>query len=62
MDGDRREWLYRHYVANSLKLAGERKYYQNTLKEWLEPIKKDNRTVEEITEDVCEKAGITLVR
>lgn len=60
MNSDRRDWIYRHYVANSLRMLPERKYYQTTLKDMLDPPPVDNRTAEEITEEVLKNTGITL--
>ena len=58
MDGDRRDWIFRHYVANSLSMIPQNKYFKDTLSDWLEPKKADNRTAEEITIEVMKKTGI----
>jgi hypothetical protein len=57
------EYVYRNYVANSLRILPEgNKQLQYTLDELLHPKPVDNRTVEEITEDICNRAGITIKR
>ena len=61
MNSDNRDWIYRHYVANSLSLIPQNKYYQTTLMDMLEPVPIDYRTAEDITEDVIEKTGIVLL-
>ena len=62
INSDINEWRYRHYVAESLRILPEgNKQLSHTLYEVLHPAPVDNRTAEEITEDVCEKAGITII-
>ena len=61
MNSDNRDWIYRHYVANSLSLIPQNKYYQETLMDMLEPVPIDYRTAEDITEDVVKKTGIVLL-
>lgn len=55
-----REWTFRHYVANSLKLIPENKYIQPTLYEVLNPQPEDNRTADEIVLDIMNRAGLTF--
>lgn len=61
MNSDNRDWIYRHYVANSLSLIPQGKYYQGTLMDMLEPVPIDYRSAEDITEDVVKKTGIVLL-
>ena len=58
MNSDIREWTYRHYVANSLRLLPENKYIQSTLYELIHPDAIDSRTGDEIVEDIMAKAGL----
>ena len=61
MNSDIDEWMYRHYVANSLKWGFvERTGYKDTLYEFLHPAPVETRSAEEITADVIKKTGITL--
>lgn len=60
MNSDTRDWIYRHYVANSLSLIPQQKYMTTTLMDVLHP-NIETRTAEEITESVLEKTGIKLV-
>lgn len=53
-----REWTFRHYVANSLKLIPENKYIQPTLYEVLNPQPEDDRTADEIVLDIMNRAGL----
>lgn len=53
-----REWTFRHYVANSLKLIPENKYIQATLYEVLNPQPEDDRTADEIVLDIMNRAGL----
>ena len=55
-----RDWAYRHYVANSLKLIPENKFYQKTLYDILHPQPEDNRTAEEIITDIMTRGGLKL--
>lgn len=55
-----REWTFRHYVANSLKLIPENKYIQPTLYEVLNPQPEDDRTADEIVLDIMNRAGLTF--
>ena len=61
MNSDIRDWSYRHYVANSLKWNVERKAYRDTLYEMMHPAPIDTRSAEEITQDVVNKTGITII-
>ena len=61
MNSDIDEWICRHYVANSLRIIPESKQISNTLYEIMHPAPVDTRTGEEITRDVCERAGITII-
>ena len=58
LNSDIREWTYRNYVADSLRLIPNNQYQSMTLREMLKPVKQDKRTAEEITNDVMEKAGL----
>lgn len=58
LNSDIREWTYRNYVADSLRLIPNNQYQSMTLREMLTPVKQDKRTAEEITQDVMEKAGL----
>lgn len=60
MNSDRRDWTYRHYVANSLMMLPERKHYTMSLNEILNPKPIDNRSCEEITNEVVNKTGIII--
>lgn len=60
MNSDIDEWMYRHYVANSLKWGVERTGYKDTLYELMHPAPVETRSAEEITADVLKKTGITL--
>ena len=61
MNSDIREWEYRYYVADSLRFIPENKHYSKSLREILNPAPVDNRSVEEITEDICRRAGIKKI-
>lgn len=61
MNSHRRDWIYRHYVANSLSLIPQNKYYKETLNDWINPKPADTRTAEDITREVIQKTGIRLV-
>ena len=61
MNRDRRDWLYRHYVSNSLAMIPQNKYYKETLSDWLNPKPVDTRTAEDITNEVIKKTGIKLI-
>lgn len=61
MESDTKDWIFRHYVANSLNFIPQNKYYTTTLYEMVEPQEIDGRTVEEITQEVIEKTGIILL-
>ena len=52
--------IYRHYVANSLRLIPEGKQLTMTLDEILNPKPADNRSGADIVLDVMEKAGLTF--
>lgn len=58
MNSDRRDWLYRHYVANSLRALPMGQHIIATLDEWLNPPPVDTRTPEEIAQDVIQMAGL----
>lgn len=53
-----RDWTFRHYVSNSLKLIPENKYIQPTLYEVLNPQPEDDRTADEIVLDIMTRAGL----
>jgi hypothetical protein len=61
-DSDIDDWIFRQYVAYSLQAIPENKKLSATLDELVHPKPVDNRTVEEITEDICKRAGITMKR
>ena len=50
--------IYRHYVANSLRLNPEGKQLTLTLDEVMHPAPVDRRKSEDIILDVMEKAGL----
>jgi light-regulated signal transduction histidine kinase (bacteriophytochrome) len=58
LNSDIREWTYRNYVADSLRLIPNNQYQSMTLREMLTPVKQDKRTAEEITNNIMEKAGL----
>lgn len=60
MNSDMRDWTFRHYVANSLRLIPENKYIQPMLYEILNPRSEDTRTGDEIVLEVFERAGLHL--
>lgn len=60
MNSDRNVWTYRHYVANSLQLQSQGRYYTKQLREFINPKPEDTRSPEEITADFLEKTGIKL--
>lgn len=63
MTSDVREWTYRHYIANCLKVRAEGKVYTEdlpSLYDIFDPAPVDERSAEEITADVVKKTGITL--
>jgi hypothetical protein len=62
INSDIRDWTYRHYVANSLRYLakGEGEYLIPTLYEALHPKPTDNRTGDEIIEDVMTELGLTF--
>ena len=59
MNSDMRVWTYRHYVANSLRFIPQNKYLQSSLYDVMHPAQVDERSAEEIVEDVMAKAGLT---
>ena len=60
MNSDSRDWVYRHYVANSLMMLPQNKYFKTTLEEMLEPQNIDTRTGLEIVDEVIAKTGIKI--
>lgn len=58
MNSDIREWEFRYYVADSLRMIPQNGYYTRTLRDQLKPVREEKRTVEEITADICKRAGI----
>lgn len=54
--------MYRIYMSDSLYLQGEGKRYQDRYIDIIKPKKVDNRSAEEIVDDVLSKAGITIVK
>ncbi len=56
MNSDISVWIYRHYIANSLRLMPQNQYIPSTLMEILEP--QEERSGEEVIEDIMEKAGL----
>ena len=60
MNSDMRDWAYRHYVANSLRLIPESKYIQPTLYELLNPQPEDDRSADEIVSDIMTRAGLVF--
>lgn len=54
--------MYRIYMSDSLYLQGEGKRYQDRYIDIIKPKKIDNRSAEEIVDDVLIKAGITVVK
>ena len=57
-NSDIKTWHYHHYVADCLKLISEGRAPGITLKEYLTPVKVDNRTAEDITNEVMRGAGL----
>ena len=53
-----RDWTYRHYVANSLRLLPDRKYLSMTLDEALNPPPEINMTGDEVLEELLQKGAI----
>lgn len=58
MNSDMRVWVFRHYVANSLRLIPENKYLTKTLEEVLNPPPDIDITGDEILEDLMNRAGL----
>lgn len=61
-----RVWISRYYVADSLRVisesaaGGERRYLTVSLYDKLHPQPVDNRTAEQIIDDVVKKTGIII--
>lgn len=60
MNSDMRVWVYRHYVANSLRLIPENKYLTKTLSEVLNASSDSEVTGDEILEDLINRNVIRL--
>ena len=58
MNSDMRVWVYRHYVANSLRLIPENKYLTKTLSEVLSASSEDEMTGDDILEDLLDRGII----
>ena len=62
LETEQRETAYRNYISTSLQLIPQNKYLTHTFDEILHPekIKVDNRTGDEIAEDVIAQAGLNF--
>lgn len=58
MNSDMRVWVYRHYVANSLRAIPENKYLNKTLSEVLSASSEDEMTGDDILEDLLDRGVI----
>ena len=58
---DRAERIYRIYVADSLYYSGQGKTLTQRYTDLLKPKKKDNRTAEQIANDVIKSIGLKMV-
>lgn len=52
---------YRFFVTEQLRMIPQNKYIQKSILEILEPEEQDNRTAEQIIDDVLEHAGLELI-
>lgn len=60
MNGDARDWKYRHYVATALQILPEgNRQMSLSLEEYIHPASIDTRTGEEIAKDVIKRAGLS---
>ena len=55
-----REFTYRFYISESLRLAPQNKYLKKSLAELYGEIPTDTRTGDEIVEDILAMGGLTL--
>ena len=53
-----KEWTYRHYVADSLRMNPSGQAYTLSLREMLKPQKMDLRTADDIKDELTLNAGI----
>ena len=60
LDEEDREMAYRFYVTNSLQNIPQNKYITKTFYDMLYPEPQDDRSAEEIVDDVVAKAGLVL--
>lgn len=61
IEEDTREMIYRFYVAQSLQLAPQGKYKTQSFYDILYPKEpEEEKTAEEIVQDVVKKAGLIL--
>lgn len=53
-----RETAYRIYISRSLQLIPQNKYLKKDFYEYLNPQVVDNRSAEEIVDDIMQRAGL----
>lgn len=56
-----RDWAYRFYIADSLWLSAENKKLSKRLSDILSPQIIDNRSGDEIAQDVIEKLDLKVI-
>lgn len=60
LDEENREMAYRIYVTQSLQNVPQNKYITKSYYDMIYPKPEDNRSAEEIADDIIEKAGLIM--